>query len=92
MKLIKNVYGQVALLTNEEVKPAKAWLALQSVRPLPKGKWFRAYPVTGGSMIVQDGAYTVLRDAVQTDIDQACKRFHGKNPAAPYIQAAWNAN
>ena len=84
LKLIKTSKGVLALLTNMEQFPCDGWLAIQRVKPLKNAKWFRAYPIKGGSMLVQVGRFEVIREATQADIDEACTG-HGFNPAANSI-------
>ncbi len=89
MQLIRTMQGYSALLTNAQERPSQEWLALQATRPRAKGRWFKAYPLNGGAMLVQEGTYTIERDATQADIDQATTRSF--NPAANEIKALWQA-
>lgn len=86
-KIIQTHNGYTAFLGPEAPEPDKAWQRLQEVRPTPGKSWFRAYPLSGGAMLVQEGSFTVLRDATEEDRHAAVGALGGRNPARHAILA-----
>ena len=89
LKLIKDRYGNIAILGAEIDEPSASWRAIQSYKPGPSHVWFSAYPLTGGACNVQEGEFEVLRLVTQADIDQAASCMGGMNPAMDSINALW---
>lgn len=81
MKLIRDRHGREGLLGKKyDTAPDPGWLAQLSKRPTDNPTWYTAYPLTGGSVGVQEGTFEVLREATPEDIAKALTEanFHGK--------------
>lgn len=79
-KLIIDQHDRTCLLSTKVVVPEPEWLEDQTKPPRPTGLWFDAYPLTGGSVLVQEGAFSIIRSATDLDIADALQRanYFGK--------------
>lgn len=66
-------------------EPDAGWKSIQRVRPVEGQPWFRAYPLTGGAISVQQHRIVEVREATQDDIERA-KRLMPHNPALSSVQ------
>jgi hypothetical protein len=82
VKIINTQTGP-ALLAGKARKPSKWWLQQQIITPVPGVQWFRAYPLSGGAILIQEHLIKVERDATEAEIEAAT----ASNPAADAIRA-----
>lgn len=87
LKLIRDAHGRNCILGDVYAEPPpEDWLADQSIKPLPnESTWYSAYPLFGGAVCVQKGAFVVIRDVAPDDLRIACSQT-GRNPATATIQ------
>lgn len=88
LEIIKDSHNRTCILGRRCEEPSTEWLAMQQRNPGASKVWYSAYPLSGGAVMVQRGAFTFVRDATQADIDEACTR--GFNPAANTIKQLLN--
>lgn len=84
-QIITLLGGMQAILADPIPEPDEKWLRLQVLRPEPGVQWFRAYPITGGSMNVQESRIVHRREATKGDMDAALRACNGRNPASDAI-------
>ena len=82
LKIIATESGP-ALLGRRALAPSAQWLRQQIVRPVAGMQWFKAYPLSGGAMLIQEHLLSVLRDATEEEVERATRN----NPAADEIRA-----
>ncbi|MCK5018352.1 MAG: hypothetical protein KAS32_14940 [Candidatus Peribacteraceae bacterium] len=76
-------YSRLCVLGKETESPDRSWLAMQDIQPQPTtGKWFSAYPLSGGAINVHESKFIEDREIIQTDIDRICNR----NPATETVK------
>ena len=86
MKIIEaKQYTYVAVLGEEIPTPDKAWLDYQFFAPTVNGKWYRAYPLDGGAIIINEHDFDVLREATEEDFNELYDG-HDFNPAAEAVR------
>jgi hypothetical protein len=80
--MIVDVYGFQCILGNETETPCQGFMDVQAVPPLNggAGKWFTAYPLQGGAIMVQEGAFTHRGNASVDELLTAMENanFFGK--------------
>lgn len=79
--IITDNHDRTCLVIKADKPESKAWLAGQSdhrMRQLPASeKWFEAYPLDGGAVIVPASLCTFLRRATHADVAAALKGGNG---------------
>jgi hypothetical protein len=84
-KIIKTQQDKLAFLSEEKVTPSKQWLSLQKIKPSKSKIWFKAFPLSGGALFVQEGRFEILRDHTASDITAATEGEGSFNPARDSI-------
>lgn len=89
LQLIAGPYNTTCILGNRTDSPSRAWRDIQEIPPLTDNDvWYRAFPIRGGTMLVQEGTFKVIRPVIEADITEACCG-HGFNPASELIRNLW---
>lgn len=70
LNLVVDFMGRTSLMnTQPDPTPDAEWLALQKRTPSDSPLWYTAYPLSGGSVLLQAGSFDILREATQADVD-----------------------
>lgn len=90
--VIKDRRNRLSILgcANTE-QPDPAWLAIQS-KPFAKDALFyKAYPFSGGAILVDLNNIEVIRKVTQADIDLSANNAKDYNPARLMILTLWES-
>jgi|GEM_PF-3555206 len=71
--VVRDKYGRECVLGAPSEAPDAAWLASQAVPTTAKGKWWTAFPLTGGAVMVKESEVEYLRRATWNEVAE----FHG---------------
>jgi hypothetical protein len=84
--------NELVLVTNFEVQPDRDYFLPSALASQAASRWFRAYPLLGGAMLVQEHRIKIVKEqADEDDINEACCG-HGFNPAAGAIKELYNTD
>ena len=73
-QMIMNVMHGECFLTTEKVVPSKEWLNMQTIKPKKNAVWYRAYPMSGGAVLIDvKNMVHRSRDITEKDIKKAIK-------------------